>query len=153
MRCLDVLRSTSDYKAKGSTPSALLVHGSNKHGGTLSGRVTSGKKMIPPDGWHAPPECSRDQGNQFMHRWPEISIENCIRVFNELKSNNQIDAKGHAPNSSIIQTYALNNPSAYPTIVHFINQWIMGMVTQIGASNAEHGFHSDLNSERLIFLK
>jgi hypothetical protein len=74
-----------------------------------------------------------------------------ISVFNELKSNNQMDAKGHALNSSIIQRNALNNPSAYPTIVSFINQWITGMVSQIGASNAEHGFYSDLNSESLMF--
>ncbi len=62
-----------------------------------------------------------------------------------------MDAKGHALNSSIIQRNALNNPSAYPTIVSFINQWITGMVSQIGASNAEHGFYSDLNSESLMF--
>ena len=64
-----------------------------------------------------------------------------------------MDAKGHAPNSSIVQRNAPNDPSGYPEIVHFINQWITGMVTQIGASNAEHGFYSDLNPARLLFLK
>ena len=86
-------------------------------------------------------------------RVPGINIDNSIRIYNELKSNNQIDAYGYALNSSIIQRNVQNNPSTYPTIVNLINQGITGMVSQIGASNAEHSFYSDLNWETLKFLR
>jgi hypothetical protein len=85
-------------------------------------------------------------------RVPGISVANSILMYNELVTNNQIDANGYALNSSTIQANVLANPSAYPTIVSFVNQGITGMVSQIGASNAEHSFYSDYNYETLRFL-
>ena len=85
-------------------------------------------------------------------RVPGISVANSIAMYNELVANSQIDANGYALNSSIIQANVLANPNAYPTIVNFVNQGITGMVSQIGASNAEHSFYSDYNSETLSFF-
>jgi hypothetical protein len=86
-------------------------------------------------------------------RVPGLSVANSIAMYNELVANNQIDANGYALNSSIIQANVLANPSAYPTIVNFVNQGITGMVSQIGASNAEHSFYSDYNYETLKFFR
>jgi len=85
-------------------------------------------------------------------RVPGISVANSILIYNELVANNQIDAKGYALNSSKIQANVLANPAAYPTIVSFVNQGITGMVSQIGASNAEHSFYSDYNAATLDFF-
>lgn len=85
-------------------------------------------------------------------RVPGISVANSILMYNELVTNNQIDANGYALNSSAIQANVLANPSAYPTIVSFVNQGITGMVSQIGASNAEHSFYSDYNAATLDFF-
>jgi hypothetical protein len=90
---------------------------------------------------------------QRFARVPGITLENSIKIYNELKSNNQLDAKSYALNSSIIQRNVQNNPSAYPTIINLLNQGITGMISQIGASNAEHNFYSDLNWETLNFLR
>ena len=79
-------------------------------------------------------------------------MANSILIFNELVANNQIDVDGYALNSSLIQTNVTANPSAYPTIVSFINNGITGMVSQIGASNAEHSFYSDYNAATLDFF-
>ena len=73
-------------------------------------------------------------------------------MYNELVVNNQIDANGFALNSSVIEANVLANPSAYPTIVSFVNSGITGMVSQIGASNAEHSFYSDYNAATLDFF-
>ena len=85
-------------------------------------------------------------------RVPGISVANSILIYNELVVNNQIDANGYALNSSVIEANVLANPSAYPTIVSFVNQGITGMVSQIGASNAEHSFYSDYNAATLDFF-
>jgi hypothetical protein len=85
-------------------------------------------------------------------RVPGISVANSILIFDELVANNQIDVDGYALNSSLIQTNVTANPSAYPTIVSFINNGITGMVSQIGASNAEHSFYSDYNAATLDFF-
>lgn len=86
-------------------------------------------------------------------RVPGISLENSIKIFNELKNNGQIDAKGYALNSNIITNNVKANPNLYPVILGFINQGITGMVSQVAASNAEHNFYSDLNDATLSFLK
>ena len=85
-------------------------------------------------------------------RVPGISVANSILMYNELVVNNQIDANGYALNSSVIEANVLANPSAYPTIVSFVNSGITGMVSQIGASNAEHSFYSDYNAATLDFF-
>ena len=85
-------------------------------------------------------------------RVPGISVANSILMYNELVVNNQIDANGFALNSSVIEANVLANPSAYPTIVSFVNSGITGMVSQIGASNAEHSFYSDYNAATLDFF-
>lgn len=85
-------------------------------------------------------------------RVPGISVSNSILIYNELVANNQIGSNGYALNSSIIKANVRANPSAYPTIVNFINQGITGMFTQIAASNAEHNFYSDYNSATLDFF-
>ena len=85
-------------------------------------------------------------------RVPGISEANSILMYNELVVNNQIDANGYALNSSVIEANVLANPSAYPTIVSFVNSGITGMVSQIGASNAEHSFYSDYNAATLDFF-
>jgi len=85
-------------------------------------------------------------------RVPGISLANSILMYNELVVNNQIDANGFALNSSVIEANVLANPSAYPTIVSFVNSGILGMVSQIGASNAEHSFYSDYNAATLDFF-
>jgi hypothetical protein len=85
-------------------------------------------------------------------RVPGISVANSIAMYNELVTNNQIDGNGYAINSSVIKSNVLANPSAYPTIVNFINQGVTGMVSQIGASNAEHSFYSDYNEATLDFF-
>ena len=81
-----------------------------------------------------------------------ISVANSILIFDELVVNNQIDTNGFALNSSVIKANVLANPSAYPTIVSFVNSGITGMVSQIGASNAEHSFYSDYNAATLDFF-
>ena len=85
-------------------------------------------------------------------RVPGISVANSILIYNELVVNNQIDANGFALNTSVIEANVLANPSAYPTIVSFVNSGITGMVSQIGASNAEHSFYSDYNAATLDFF-
>lgn len=85
-------------------------------------------------------------------RVPGISVANSILMYNELVVNNQIDANGYALNTSVIQANVLANSSAYPTIVNFISQGVTGMVSQIGASNAEHSFYSDYNAATLDFF-
>ena len=85
-------------------------------------------------------------------RLPGISVASSIAIYNELLTNNQINNDGYALNSSIIQANVLSNPTAYPTIVNFINQGITGLISQIRASNAGHSFYSDYNYESLSFF-
>lgn len=80
-----------------------------------------------------------------------ISIANSQAIFNELLTNNQIDANNFALNSNVIKANVQGNPSAYPIIVGLLNQGLNGL-SQIAASNAEHNFYSDYNYETLKFF-
>lgn len=89
----------------------------------------------------------------FATNLSSISLENSIKIFNELKINGQTDAKGYALNSNIITNNVQAYPNLYPIIIGLINQGITGMVSQVAASNTEHNLYSDLNDTTLSFFK
>jgi hypothetical protein len=89
---------------------------------------------------------------QRFARIPGVSEVVSQNIYNELVSNNQIDANNYAIYSPEIQTNVTSNPSSYPNIIALSGVIRLEILNQIGTCNAEHNFYSDFNYESLQFL-
>lgn len=85
-------------------------------------------------------------------RIPYISVSTSQSIFNDLLNNNQLDNNHYALHSDTIMNNILSNPSDYPNIISLPNPLRLEALNQIAASNAEHKFYSDYNSETLDYL-
>jgi hypothetical protein len=85
-------------------------------------------------------------------RIPGISITTSQAIFNDLSNNGLLDINNYALHSDTIKNNILANPPLYPNIIALPVSSQIEALNQIAASNAEHKFYSDYNSETLDFI-
>jgi hypothetical protein len=89
---------------------------------------------------------------QRFARIQGISLATSTGIYTDLLTNGELDANTYALHSDTIKNHVLANPSQYPSISGLSTSLQMSVLSQIGASNAEHKFYSDLNHETLEFF-
>ncbi len=89
---------------------------------------------------------------QRFARIPSVTLVNSQAIFNNLKNNGQLDSNNFALHSDSIKNHILANPMLYPSLISLSTPILQEILSQIGASNAEHKFYSDLNQESISFL-
>lgn len=89
---------------------------------------------------------------QRFARLSGISPAQSQSIFNELVVNGQLDASNYALNSDLVVANIQAAPANYPTILSFPVATQLDILGQLGVSNAEHNFYSDLNRETLDFF-
>lgn len=87
-------------------------------------------------------------------RSPFITTEDSRKIYNELQSNNLIDANGFIIGlATNVKLAIANNPSNFPFILGLSQMQRDAAVKQIEVINAEHSFKADINGMTIQFIE